>query len=229
MSDELTVISSMATRQMLAELAGAYQKRAACRVTITSIGGLEAVRRVRAGEPIDIVVLAAHVMEELEASGHLVPLSRAALARSSIAVAIRSGEERPRIGDAEAVKQAVLKARKVSYSTGPSGDRLKQLFAHWGIADAISARLVQAPPGVPVGSLLANCEADLGFQQLSELVDLPGIDIIGLLPPEIQSETVFSAAIASRSSKPDQARALIEFLASPDTAATKRRHALEPA
>ncbi|MBV9114767.1 MAG: substrate-binding domain-containing protein, partial [Hyphomicrobiales bacterium] len=228
MSSDLAGISSMATRQILAELAASFERQSGWRVAITSIGGVEAARRVRAGDPIDIVVLAANVMEELEGSGYLIAGSRAGFARSSIAIAVRAGEEPARIDGAEALKQAVLKARKIAYSTGPSGDHLKRLFALWGIADAISARLVQAQPGIPVGSLLAKREADLGFQQLSKLLHLPGIDIIGLLPPEIQNETVFSAAIASRSSKPDQARALIEFLASPDTAATKRRHGLEP-
>lgn len=229
MSGDLTGIASMATRQVLAELAKACEHRSGGKITIVSTSGVEAARRVRAGEPIDIVILAANVMNELEASGHLLAGSIADFARSSIAVAVRSGEDRPRLDDAEAVKQAILKARKLSYSTGPSGDHLKRLFELWGIADAISSRVVQAPPGVPVGSLLARGEADLGFQQLSELLDLPGIEILGLLPPAIQKETVFSAGVASRSSNPRKAGALIEFLISPETAPAKRRHGLDPA
>jgi molybdate transport system substrate-binding protein len=229
MTAALTGISSMATRQILAELGTSYEQRSGSRVAITSIGGVEAMRRISAGEVFDIVVLAESAMEKLEASGHLVSGSRAGFARSSIAVAIRSGEERPRINDEQGVKQAVLKARKISYSSGPSGDHLKRLFGRWNIAGAISPRLVQAPPGVPVGTLLAQGEADLGFQQLSELLDLPGIEILGLLPPDIQSETLFSAGICSRSSSPDEARSLILHLTSPETGAAKRRHGLEPA
>jgi molybdate transport system substrate-binding protein len=229
MTATLSGVSSMATRQILAELGTWYEQRSRCRVAITSIGGVEAVRRISAGEAFDIVVLAESAMEKLEASGHLVSGSCAGFARSSIAVAIRSGEERPRIDDEHGVKQAVLKARRISFSSGPSGDHLKRLLERWGIADTVSSRLVQAPPGVPVGTLLARGEADLGFQQLSELLHFPGIEMVGLLPAEIQSETVFSAGICSRSSKVDEARALIVYLTSPETGAAKRRHGLEPA
>jgi molybdate transport system substrate-binding protein len=225
----LAGISSMATRQILAELGASYEQKSGCKTAFTSIGGVEAVRRIRAGEAFDVVVLAEGAMATLEASGHMVSGSRLGFARSSIAVAIRSGEQRPRIDDEEAVKQAVLKARKIAYSSGPSGDHLKRLFDHWGIAEAISQRLVQAPPGVPVGTLLAQGEADLGFQQLSELLDLPGIEVLGLLSADIQSETVFSAGICRRSAKRDEARELIRYLTSPETGAAKRRHGLAPA
>jgi molybdate transport system substrate-binding protein len=229
MTATLTGVSSMATRQILAELGASYEQQNGRGIAMTSIGGVEAVRRISAGEAFDIVVLAESAMEKLEASGHLVSGSRTGFARSSIAVAIRAGKDRPPLDDGEAVKQAVLKARKISFSTGPSGDHLKRLFERWNIAEAISPRLVQAPPGVPVGALLARGEADLGFQQLSELLDLPGIEILGLLPPDIQSETLFSAGICSRSSSRDEARSLIIYLTSPETAVAKRRHGLEPA
>jgi molybdate transport system substrate-binding protein len=228
MTAALTGISSMATRQILAELGATYAQRSGCPVAITSIGGVDAARRISAGEAFDVVVLAESAMEKLETSGHLVRGSRVGFARSSIAVAVRSGGERPRIHDEEAVKHAVLKARRVSYSSGPSGDHLKRLFERWGIAESVSPRLVQAPAGVPVGSLLARGEADLGFQQVSELLDLPGIDILGPLPSDVQSETLFSAGICSRSSRADETRALILFFASPETGAAKRRHGLQP-
>jgi molybdate transport system substrate-binding protein len=229
MTATLTGISSMATRQILAELGASYERQGGCAVAITSIGGVEAVRRISAGEAFDLVVLAQNAMETLEASGHLVSGSRVGFARSSVAVAVRSGEARPRVDDEEAVKQAVLKARKLAYSSGPSGDHLKWLLDHWGIAEALSEHLVQAPPGVPVGTFLARGEADLGFQQLSELLDVPGVEVLGLLPAGIQSETLFSAGICSLSAKPNEARALIRFLTSPETGAAKRRHGLEAA
>ncbi|MBW0004070.1 MAG: substrate-binding domain-containing protein [Hyphomicrobiales bacterium] len=224
----LTVISSMATRQILAELGATYLQRHGCDVATTSIGGVEAVRRVSTGEAFDLVVLAQNAMSKLEVSGNLLPGSRAEFARSSVAVAIRSGEERPRIDDEQEVKETVLKARALAYSSGPSGDHLMRLVDRWGIAGSISQRLVQAPPGVPVGSLLARGEADLGFQQLSELLDIPGVEVLGLLPAAIQSETVFSVGICSRCGKLDEARELIGFLTSPETGAAKRRHGLEP-
>jgi molybdate transport system substrate-binding protein len=135
MTATLTGVSSMATRQILAELGASYGQQNGRGIAMTSIGGVEAVRRISAGEAFDIVVLAESAMEKLEASGHLVSGSRTGFARSSIAVAVRSGKERPRIDDEEAVKQAVLKARKISYSTGPSGDHLKRLLEGWNMRE----------------------------------------------------------------------------------------------
>jgi molybdate transport system substrate-binding protein len=229
MSFHITAISSMATRQILADLIGPYEQRTGYQVGIQSMGGVDAARRIRAGEPTDVIILASDVMEQLEAEGHIVSGSRADFARSGIAVAVPSGVPRPRIDDEQSVKQETLKARKICCSSGPSGDHLKRLWKRWGILDLISERAVQAPPGIPVGMILANGEADLGFQQLSELLHVPGIDILGPLPPEIQAMTMFSAGLASASSQPDQAEALIAYLTSPEAEAAKRQHGMEPA
>ena len=203
MSGSIVGLSSMATRQILSDLARDYESRNRVRVEFRSMGGVEAAKLVRAGERADVVVLASRVMEGLEAEGHVVKGSRRDLARSEIGIAAPAGAPKPEIGSEQAVKQAVLAARRICYSTGPSGDHLKALCEKWGASDALGRALV-APPGVPVASLVASREADLGFQQLSELVDQPGIEIAGPLPPEIQSLTVFSAGIcgASASSRP---------------------------
>src|SRR5690349_17669491 len=132
MTGQLTGLSSMATRQILADLAEVYEQRTGRRVVIQSVGGVEATRRVRAGEPTDIIVLASTVMEQLEAEGHLVSGSRVGFARSGIAIAVPTGALRPSIGDEDSVKQAILEAPRLCYSTGPSGDHLKQLWERWG-------------------------------------------------------------------------------------------------
>ncbi|WP_201830088.1 substrate-binding domain-containing protein [Microvirga zambiensis] len=229
MTNRLTGISSMATRQVLADLSAIYQQQTGIEVAIRPMGGVEAARLVRAGEPTDIVVLASNVMEKLEAEGHIVPTTRMGLARSGIAMAIRSGAPKPDIRNEEAVKRAILGARRICYSTGPSGDHLLQLWERWGVAEAVSQRALQAPPGVPVGVLLAQGEADLGFQQMSELMHVPGIEILGPLPPDIQSVTVFTGGVASTSSQPENSRALLTFLISPQTEISKRQHGMEPA
>jgi molybdate transport system substrate-binding protein len=229
MNFQISGISSMATRQILADLIGRYEERTKYRVVIHSMGGVEAARRIRAGEPSDVIILASNVMEQLEAEGHILSGSRADFARSGIAMAVRSGAVQPSIDDEESVKQATLRARKVCYSTGPSGDHLRRLWQRWGILDLISERAVQAPAGVPVGTIIAQGEADLGFQQLSELLHAPGIDIVGPLPPEIQALTVFSAGLSSSSSQLRQAGDLVAYLASPEAEAVKRRHGMEPA
>jgi molybdate transport system substrate-binding protein len=168
------------------------------------------------------------VMEQLEAEGHIVSGSRAEFARSGIAMAVPSGARRPSIDNEQSVKQATLNARKICYSTGPSGDHLRRLWQRWGILDVISERAVQAPAGVPVGTIIAQGEADVGFQQLSELLHVPGIDIVGRLPPEIQAVTVFSAGVSRSSSRGKQAGALVAFLTSREAEAAKRQHGMDP-
>jgi molybdate transport system substrate-binding protein len=106
---------------------------------------------------------------------------------------------------------------------------LARLFERWGIADAIRTRIVQAPPGIPVGSLVADGQVELGFQQLSELMHLPGIDVLGPLPPSIQITTTFCAGVTALSTQPEAAREMLEFMASPAAAGAKRSHGMEPA
>ena len=226
MSGRLSGLSSMATRHILADLARDYEASHGTRVEIRSMGGVEAAKSVRAGEAADIVVLASNVMATLETEGHLAKGETRDFARSEIGVAVRQGSALPSVASEQAVKQAMLDARKLCYSTGPSGDHLKALCEKWGMPPA---RVLIAPPGVPVATLVANGDADLGFQQLSELIGQPGIEIVGPLPPEIQILTMFSAGVASASADPEAARALVAYLTSVETDGAKRRHGMEPA
>ena len=147
---------------------------------------------------------------------------------SATAVAVPAGSTPPDIGSEEAVRAAVLAAPTLGYSTGPSGVALQKLFERWGIADAVKQRTVQAPPGVPVGSLVARGEVALGFQQLSELIHVQGIDIVGPLPPAIAIDTVFSAGVVAGSPHADAVRRLLAFMASPEAAEAKRRQGMQP-
>jgi len=228
MSTILTGVSSMATRVILGDLTGRYEESSGAKVDIKSMGGVDVARLVRAGEATDVVVLASGVMGQLEAEGHVLGGSVRGFTSSGMAIVVRAGLPHPDISSETAVRRAVEAARKVGYSTGPSGDHLLKLCAKWGLP-ADDERLVKAPPGVPVGSLVAQGDADLGFQQLSEFLGVEGVEILGPMPPQIQAVTVFAAGVASTSSQPDAARALIDYLASPATAETKRQHGMEPA
>src|SRR5471032_2436739 len=228
-STVVTGISSMATRSVLAELVEQYARLSGQQAVIESVGGVEAARRVQSGESFDIVVLAADAIDKLDAAGQIVPGSRVDLVRSGVAIAVAAGAPRPAIDTEAAMRDTVLAARSIGYSTGPSGVHLTRLFERWGIAETIAARIVLAPPGVPVGTLIARGEVELGFQQLSELMHLPGIDVIGSLPSEIQIITVFSAAICTASDQHAPAGELISFLASPLADSVKLRHGMEPA
>ena len=229
MTAQITGISSMATRQLLAELTAAFEQQEGLAVQIEAVGGVDAAKRVQAGEAFDVVVLASNVVDTLMAAGHLLPGSKVDLVRSGVSVAVPPGAAQPDISSEEAVRQAVLAAPSISYSTGPSGTHLVKLFERWGIAAEVQPKLVQAPPGVPVGSLVARGEVALGFQQLSELINLPGITVVGPLPPAIQILTTFSASIGVHSAQPEAVRRLLDFMAAPQADDSKRRQGMEPA
>jgi molybdate transport system substrate-binding protein len=219
----------MATRDVLRELAARYETATAKHVTIEAAGGIDVAKRVERGDALEVVVLAANVIDRLMAHGKILPGSRVDLVKSGVAIAIRAGAPKPDVASEEAVKRAVKSAKTVSYSTGPSGVHLESTFARWGILEQIRPRIVVAPPGVPVASLISDGTAALGFQQLSELKNVPGVEIVGPLPPALQLVTIFSGAIAATCRRPDEARALLAFLASPNAAEVKRRHGMAPA
>lgn len=221
----LTGLSSMATRQVLAELAAAWTGGT---LVVESVGGVDAARRVAAGEPVDIVVLAADAMQRLAAAGHLRDGTLRPFADSPMAIAAAAGAVAPDVGSAAALRDAVLGARGIGYSTGPSGLALMALFERWGVAQALAGRLVQARPGVPVASLIAEGAVDLGFQQLSELQHAPGVAVLGPMPPGLEIVTTFSAAVGARAPDPAAAGSALAFLCGVVARAALGRHGLQP-
>jgi len=218
----------MATRRLLGEMIAQFEKTSPHRVALESVGGLDAAKRVRAGEPLDVVVLAREVIDDLIGAARIVEGSRVDVAVSAIGVAVRSGTPHPDISSADGVRAAVLAARRIGYSTGPSGQYLAKLFASWDPDGRLEDRIIVAPVGVPVGSLVARGDIDLAFQQLSELGG-DGIDVVGQLPPDIQMMTTFSGGVARASAQPEAARALLAFMASPALTPIKREHGMDTA
>lgn len=208
---QLKGISSMATRALLAQLCEAYAKETGIDVQIESVGGVDAAKRVAAGEGFDVVILGSDAIDKLIASGHVLAGSRVDVVRSPISVAIKNGAPRADISSASSLKASVLAASSISYSTGPSGVYLAQLFEKMGLGEIVKAKTVVPPPGVPVGSLVAKGEVDIGFQQRPELINLSGIDIVGNLPDEVAYITTFSAGIPT-SSSPASREAIAQFL-----------------
>ncbi|MGB7303376.1 MAG: substrate-binding domain-containing protein [Burkholderiaceae bacterium] len=223
MSRMLTGISSMATRELLNELAVGYELANQQAVRFDSVGGVDAAKRVVAGEAFDVVVLAANAIDKLVSSGHVRTGSKVDIVRSGVAIAVKSGSPVPTPDTEASLRAAVLAAASVGYSTGPSGVAVLELFKRWGIIDTLGDRLIQAQPGVPVGQLIAEGVVELGFQQLSELMHLPGIVVIGPMPPEIAIETIFSAAICASCNQTESAQRLLQYLGS-DAAATARKN-----
>ena len=225
----LKLISSMATAQLLAELVATYRRATGIEVAAEAGGGVVVLQRIQSGEAADVVVLAANVIDKLVVEGRLLADSRLDLVRSGIAVAVRAGALKSSVADEAAVREAVLAAASLSFSTGPSGVYLEKLFERWGILEQIRSRIVVPPPGVPVGSLIAAGSVELGFQQLSELQSLAGIEILGELPPAIQLITVFSGGVSAQSANSDAARALLKYLAAPAVAPIKVRFGMQSA
>ncbi len=218
----------MATRQLLVELGASYSASAGTAVDFIAVGGVDAARRVQAGEHFDVVVLAADALDGLIAAGHLRADSRRALVDSAVAIAVPAGVPAPDIGSEAALRRCVLTARRIGYSTGPSGAALLRLFERWGLGETLAERLLQARPGVPVGGLLASGEVDIGFQQLSELQGLDGVQVLGGMPPGLEIVSAFVGAAGSGSDRAEAAQALLDFMAAPAHAALKRRHGMLP-
>jgi molybdate transport system substrate-binding protein len=218
----------MATRLLLAELLADWQAQGGAAAAMESVGGVDAARRVQAGEAFDVVILAAEAMAKLDAAGCLVPGSRVDLVLSGTSVAVPAGADLPDMSNEAAVRAAVLAAPSLSYSTGPSGVALARLFERWGIAEQINGRILTPPPGTPVAQLLAQGQVALGFQQLSELIHAPGVAIVGPMPADIAIDTVFTGAVRQGSARLDDARALLAFMASPQADAAKRRQGMSP-
>jgi len=226
----LRLISSMATKPLLADLVALYKTQAPdVQIDVESVGGVDAAKRVEAGEAFDGVVLASNAIDKLIASGHVLTGTRTDLVLSGVAVAVPAGAPVPDISTEAALKAAILAAPTLGYSTGPSGVQLTKQFEAWGIAHEIAPRIVQAKPGVPVGSLVAKGEVALGFQQLSEMLGVQGITIVGGLPKAVEIITTFSGSVAATCQQPEAMRALLAFWQSGACDALKRQHGMDPA
>lgn len=227
----MKVISSMATRHVLADLTAAAASAGLPPVEVESVGGVDAARRVAASEPFDLVILADGALARLAAEGHVDAATLTPLVRSQVAVAVPSGSDDPAVAtdrtafaDADGMRAALRDATRIGYSTGPSGTALVQMIADWHLTDELGGRLAQAPSGIPVARMIAGGTIDLGFQQLSELVGQPGVRILGVLPPDCAIDTVFAGSVATTSSDAAAAAGILAFLASPDAASITAAH-----
>jgi molybdate transport system substrate-binding protein len=184
--------------------------------------------RLERGEPADVLIMVGYALGDLVKNGKVIADSRVDLVNSLIGVAVKAGAPKPDISSADAVKRALLAAKSVAYSDSASGVYVStEMFAKLGIADEMKNK-ARKIPATPVGEIVAHGDAEIGFQQISELKPVAGIDIIGPLPSELQKATVFSAGIATASKEPAAGRALIKFLASPEARAEIVNSGMEP-
>jgi molybdate transport system substrate-binding protein len=226
---EIKVLSTQATEQSYRELVPQFEKASGHKVTTIFTGTLDADKRLAAGERYDLLIMSSPSIDQHIKDGKLAARSRIDLAKSGVAVAVPRGAPKPDISSAEALKKALLAAKSIGYSTGPSGNIVMALFQRMGIAEQVKPKLKQTATGIFVGSIIASREVEIGFQQVSELSQFPGIDYVGPLPNEIQQYTIFSSGIAAGASQPDAAKALVRFLTSPEAAPVFKRRGMEPA
>jgi molybdate transport system substrate-binding protein len=225
---EIRVIGSPGFREAYNLLVPQFEKATGHHVRTVWDGVNNVATRVAAGETAEIVILPVAQIEELTQKGKLASGSRVDVAKSGIGVAVKAGAPKPDLSSGEALKNALLKAKSIAYSTGPSGVHMAHLLQQWGIAEAVKARIVIAPSDTPVGEIVARGDAEIGFQQVSELIRIKGIDYLGPLPGDVQEVTVFAAALHTSAATPDAAKALVKFLSVPAAAATIRKTGMEP-
>lgn len=225
---EIKVLSSIATREAYNELVPQFERASGHKVTTAWAGTVEIMRRMAAGGEVhDLVVISATELEDLIRQGKLMAGSRVDLAKSGIGVAVRAGAPKPDIGSLDALKRALLAAKTVGYTSGPSGVYMAGLIERMGIAADIKPKFRSVPSGGTIGTIIASGECEIGFQQVSELVHIEGTDYVGPLPADVQRVTVFSSGILTGAPNPGGAQALQQFLTTPDGAATMRKHGLE--
>jgi molybdate transport system substrate-binding protein len=184
--------------------------------------------RLERGEPVDVLIMVGYALGDLVKQGKVIADSRVDLTKSLIGIAVKSGAPKPDISSAEALKRTLLAAKSIAYSDSASGVYVStEMFQRLGIAEEMKDKARQIP-AEPVAGVVARGDAEIGFQQISELRPVPGVDIVGPLPSELQTITVFSAGIATISKEPDAGKALIKFLASPAASAAIVKSGMEP-
>lgn len=226
---EIKVLSTQATEQSYRELVPQFEKATGHKVTTIFTGTLDADKRVAANEQHDLLIMSQPSIDAHVKGGKVVQGSRVDLARSGVAVGVKTGARKPDISSVDALKRTILNAKSIGYSTGPSGNYIISLFERLGVLDQVKPKMKQTATGVFVGSIIASGEVEIGFQQVSELSQYEGVDYVGPLPAEVQNYTTFSSGILSNAKEVEAARALVRYITSPQAGAVYRKRGMEPA
>jgi molybdate transport system substrate-binding protein len=226
-SAEIKVLSSGAVKEAALELFPQFEKVSGNKVTVTWAGTVDIKKKIGAGEVFDLVIVASPEVDAFVADGKFVKGSKVDIVKSSVGVAVKAGAPKPDVSSADAMKKALIAAKSVGYSTGPSGVYMQKLFEKMGIADQVKAKAKVTPPGTPVATVIRSGEAEIGFQQVSELIHEAGIDFLGPISADIQNITVFSSGIPTGAKAQTEAKALQKFLTAPAAAPVIKKHGLE--
>jgi molybdate transport system substrate-binding protein len=225
---DIKVLSSIATREAYLELVPQFERSSGHTVTTTWAGTVDIMKRMAAGERHDVVMISSTEMDELIGQGRIDSGSPVTMAHCGIGVAVRAGAPRPDISSGDALKRTLLAAKTVGYTSGPSGVYMAALIERMGIAAEVKSKHRGVPSGGTIGTIVASGEAEIGFQQISELVHIKGIDYVGTLPADVQKITVFCAGIQAGAQHAEAAKQLLAVLTAPAAAAVYKKHGLEP-
>jgi molybdate transport system substrate-binding protein len=227
-AQDLKVTAPNAVKEWVAEVATKFEQSTGRRVAL-SWGGSESIaKRVADGEVFDVVINTATGIERMVTDGKLRSGSRNDFSRSAVAVAARAGLPRPDVSSVAGLKAALLDAQTIAISSGASGRYLEQLFQKLGVAEQVRQKIRQPPSGAQIGDMLARGEADLGFQQATELMHAQGFQYLGPLPAEVQNYTVWAAGVHSGAPQAEAAGAFSRALSAPASGAAMRKVGLEP-
>ena len=226
-ASQIEVMLTLAFKDAYVELVPQFERATGHTVRGGTVPTGHMLRKLKEGGHADVVIVSAAALEEMIDAGFIDRASRTDLATCGVAVAVRAGATKPDLSSAESFKRAVLAAKSLVYSHGPSGVYLAGLFERMGIVKDIESK-VKRVQGEPAGGLVARGEAEMGFQQMSELLPVAGIDIAGPLPAEIQEITLFAGGVHARTKHRDAATALVKFFTTPEAAQVMKRHGLEP-
>ena len=228
MPSEIKVLSSIATREAYLELVPQFEKASGHNVATTWAGTTAIMQKMAAGESYDLIIISGTELDQLIRQGKVLAGSRVNLARCGIGVAVRAGAPKPHLSSTEDLKRALLAAKTVGYTSGPSGVYMAKLIERMGIAAEIKPKFRSVPSGGTIGTIVAKGDCEIGFQQVSEIVHIPGVDFAGPLPPDVQHVTVFCAGVQAGAANADAARSLASFLSGTGAAAVMKKHGLEP-
>ena len=225
---EIKVLTSNGTSAIVRAIGDAFTRQTGHTLTIKVDVAVLLQKEIEAGETFDIAVLTRGAVDALVASGAIDPATRTDIARSGIGVAVRAGAHKPDIATVAAFRQTFLDAKSVAYTTvGGSGLHFIKIAERLGIADAVRAK-AKTQSGGAVGELVARGEAELAVQQISELLPVEGIDVVGPFPPELQLVTLFTVGVSARSPNPDAAKALITYFTTPAAFDVIKAKGMEP-
>ena len=227
-SAEIKVIAANALKDGYSQLVTNFEKSSGHKVVTTWTGTANAIKRISDGEIYDLVIIGSGNIAQLIAAGKLIAGSRADFAKTGVGIAVRAGLPKPDISTGDAVRAAVLNAKSVAYSAGSSGVYIVELLKKMGISEQVAAKVKQPTAGTEVAALLARGEVDLGFAQVSEFLNVPGLVDLGPLPASIQNFTIYAIGMHAAAPTPDAAKDLVRYLRAPEAVPAIRKMGMEP-